>query len=235
MAGPDDTELPEEQPVEDQAVEEQLAEEQGERGQTWQRRLVKIAASLVLAVIVAVTAVVFLLDTGPGRRLVADQIQKLEFENGMRFGIGRLEGSLYNKLVIHDFSVKDPRGEFLFSPEVHLDWRPFAYLSGHVDVRSLTAERVIMRRLPEFREAPPSDEPMMPDLDIDVGKLQIDRFIAEKPVSGERRVATLSGKAHIEDGRAQVTLNGRTLPGQGNSDRIKLVLDAVPEAHGLEE
>ncbi|MCB2060179.1 MAG: translocation/assembly module TamB domain-containing protein [Novosphingobium sp.] len=218
---------------EDIVPEEEALEERTTPRQSWVRRLVRAGAAALLAIIVIVTAAIFLLDTGPGRRLVADQIQNLEFENGMRFGVGRIEGSLFNQMVIHDFSVKDPRGEFLFSPEVHLDWRPFAYLSGHVDIRELTAERMTMRRLPEFRETPPSDEPLLPDLDIDVGTLRIDRFIAEKPVTGERRVATLSGNAHIEDGRAQVNLNGRTLPGQGKGDRIKLALDAVPEANRL--
>ena len=195
----------------------------------WRRRLIKVAAAVVAAVLLLVA----LLDTGPGRRLVADQIQNLEFENGMRIGIGRIEGSLYSRLIIHDLSVKDPKGEFLFSPEVHLHWRPFQYLFNHIDIREVTAERMMLRRLPEFRETPPSEAPLLPDLDIDIGLLRIDRFIVEKPVTGTRRIATLAGKAHIEDGRAQVNLDARTRPRAGEGDRLLLALDAVPEANRL--
>ena len=91
-------------------------------------------------------------------------------------------------------------------------------------------------RVPEFNETPPSDEPLLPDLDIDIGELRIERLVAEAAVSGERRVARLAGEAHIADGRAQVALDGRTIAGQGRAggDRIALKLDAVPEANRLD-
>src|SRR5690606_21667309 len=114
-----------------------------------------------------------LLDTGPGRRFVADQIAALEFENGMQFAVGRIEGSLYGAMVLHDLSVRDPKGEFLYSPKVRVDWRPLAFIGNHVDIRSATAGRMVLQRLPEFRDTPPSDEPLLPDLDIDVGELRV--------------------------------------------------------------
>ena len=35
------------------------------------------------------------LNSDAGRRFVVTQIEKYEFENGMKIGIGRLDGSLY--------------------------------------------------------------------------------------------------------------------------------------------
>ena len=215
----------------EQAVEESRAPPPARK--SWLRRLGMTAFAAIVSILAAAALLVALLDTGPGRRLIADQIQNLEFENGMRIGIGRLEGSLYDRLVIHDLSVKDTKGEFLFSPEVHLHWRPFAYLFNHIDIREVKAERMTLRRMPEFRETPPSDEPLLPDLDIDIGLLRVDRFILAKPVTGERRIATLAGKAHIADGRAQVEVDARTLSGAGDGDRLNLALDAVPEANRL--
>lgn len=202
------------------------------RGRTILKWIGIVLASLVALVVVAV----FLLDTGPGRRFVVDQIEALEFENGMQIGIGRIEGSLYGEMILHDFSLSDPQGTFLTSPEMRVDWRPFAFINNHVDVRSLTAERMTLLKVPEFAETPPSDEPLLPDLDIDIGELRVDTFVAEAPVSGERRVARLAGEAHIADGRAQVALDGRTVAGQGRAggDRIALTLDAVPEDNRLD-
>ncbi|MCB2077190.1 MAG: translocation/assembly module TamB domain-containing protein [Novosphingobium sp.] len=202
---------------------------------SWGRRLAKGAFGLVIGMALAVVAAILLLDTGPGRRFVAEQVQGLEFENGMKIGIGRIEGSLYGAMTIHDLSIKDPKGEFAFSPEVVVDWHPFAFVNSHVDIDALTAEKLFLRRVPEFNETPPSDAPLLPDLDIDIDRLEVSQFIVEKPVTGEPRLATLSGTAHIADGRAKVRLDGKTLAVQGNAggDTVRLLLDAVPEANRL--
>lgn len=187
-----------------------------------------------LAMIVVLVALG--LNTGPGKRFIVNQIEGLEFENGMQVDIGRIEGSIYSAMVIHDLSLKDPAGEFLYSPELRVDWRPLAFIGSHLDVRSLTSERVTLRKLPAFNETPPSDAPLLPDMDIDVNELRVDRFIAEAPVSGEERIASLAGEAHIANRRAQVRFNGETLalPGGNAGDKVALVLDAVPEENRLD-
>ncbi|MCT2401074.1 translocation/assembly module TamB domain-containing protein [Novosphingobium mangrovi (ex Huang et al. 2023)] len=225
MSGEDQTET---------AIEETATE----RPSLWYRVKVRALKTVVLGLlglVALVVAIIFGIDTGPGHRFVANQIAGLSFENGMRIAVGRIEGSLYGKMTLHDLSVRDPKGEFLFSPEIHVDWRPFAYLRDHVDVRSATAARMVLRRAPKFRETPPSDAPLLPDLDIDVGTLRIDRFIAEPPVSGERRIVSIDGSAHIADGRAQVNARGSTIAiaGKEGGDTFTLMLDAVPSKNRL--
>ncbi|GGB98542.1 translocation/assembly module TamB [Novosphingobium endophyticum] len=228
----------EEQPPSDMPPETTGEHEAVERRSFWQRarvRALKTAALVMLGLVALVVAVIIGIDTGPGHRFVADRIAALEFENGMKIRVGRIEGSLYGEMTLHDLSVRDPEGEFLFSPEVHVDWNPFDYFSNHVNVHSATAQRVILRRPPQFRETPPSDEPLLPDLDIDVGLLRIDRFVMEPPVAGERRVMNFSGKVHIADGRAQVQAKGGTIAVQGGEggDRFDIALDAVPAENRL--
>lgn len=227
-----------EEAIAQEGAEPEAVGEGAPRPSLWRRvriRAIKTVALVVLGLAGLIVAMIFGIDTGPGHRFVADQIAGLKFENGMRIVVGRIEGSLYGKMTLHDLSVRDPRGEFLFSPEIHVDWRPFAYLEDHVDVRSATAQRMILRRAPVFRKTPPSDEPLLPDIDVDVGELRIDRFIAEPPVSGERRIVSLSGSARIADGRAQVKANGRTIAieGKEGGDRFTLDLDAVPSQNRL--
>lgn len=174
------------------------------------------------------------LNSDAGRRFVVTQIEKYEFENGMKIGIGRLDGSLYGRMIIRDFTLSDPKGVFLASPEVRVDWRPIRYLANHVDVRSATAATMAMRKLPEFKVVPDTGEPLLPDLDIDIGLVRVDRFVFEPPVAGERQVAKLDGKIAIADRRAQITANAETIAGGGGrGDALKLVLDAVPEENRL--
>lgn len=234
------TMIPADEPQNDAGVGQAAppAEAARRKPSLWHRvriRALKTVVGLVLGVVVLVAAVIFGIDTGPGHRFVAEQIAGLQFENGMRIKVGRIEGSLYKRMTLRNLSVSDPKGEFLFSPEIDVDWRPFAYLSNHVDVRSAAAQRVILRRVPQFKPTPPSDAPLLPDIDIDVGRLRIDRFIAEPPVSGNRRIVTIDGKAHISDGRAQVTAKGGTIAieGKEGGDRFNLLVDAVPSRNRL--
>jgi len=204
-------------------------------GERIRMRLLKTFIALVLGVVLLGLAIIGGLNTGPGHRLVAETIGGLQFQNGMHIEVGRIEGSLYGEMTLHDLSVSDPQGEFLFSPEVKVDWRPFSYLNNHVDVRSATAERMILRRVPHFKATPPSNAPLLPNLDIDVGHLKVDHFTSAKAVSGEERVGTIEGKAHIANGRAQIETDGRLIAiGKGNGgDRFHLLLDAVPEQNRL--
>ena len=174
------------------------------------------------------------LNSDAGRRFVVIQIEKYEFENGMKIGIGRLDGSLYGRMIVRDFTLSDPKGVFLRSPELRIDWRPIRYLANHIDVRSATAETLVMEKIPAFKAVPDTGEPLLPDLDIDVGLFRVDRFIFEPPVAGERQVANLNGKVAIADRRAQISANAETIGGGGGQgDSLKLVLDAVPEQNRL--
>ncbi|MBB4856708.1 translocation and assembly module TamB [Novosphingobium chloroacetimidivorans] len=230
MADPQDT------PLASTSTEETVIVERPRR--RWGMRIFKTLAALVIGVIMLALAIVLGLNTSPGHRFVADQIAALEFQNGMKIHVGRIEGSLYGKMTLRNLSVRDPQGEFLFSPEIDVDWRPFAYLSNHVDVRSATAQRMILRRTPKFKATPPADpnEPLLPDLDIDIGRLKVDRFVIEKPVTGARRIATIDGRTHIADGRAQIDAVGGTVASQGvlGGDRFKVKLDAVPANNKLD-
>lgn len=173
------------------------------------------------------------LNSDAGRRFVANQVEKYRFENGMKIGIGRLDGSLFGEMVIRDFTLGDPKGIFLRSPEVRIDWRPFKYLKNHIDIRSATAQTLVVERLPAFKPVPDTGEPLLPDVDIDVRKVRVDRLVFEPAITGERQVATLDGKIAIADRRAQVTANAGTIGRTAKGDKLALVLDAVPDKNRL--
>ena len=195
-------------------------------------RIAKWVGIAIVSLLLLAVLAVFALNTAPGRRFVVSQLDGYELASGLKINVGRLDGSLYGKLVIRELRLSDPKGVFASSPRIDLDWRPFAFASNHVDVRSATINLARLDRLPELKETP-SDPgaPLLPDLDIDIGRLQVGRLMLGAPVTGSvARVATIDAKAHIADGRAQ--LNGR-VEALGAGDRLNFVLDAVPEDNRL--
>ncbi|WP_431871526.1 translocation/assembly module TamB domain-containing protein [Allosphingosinicella sp.] len=205
------------------------AEEAPARRSRW-RTAAKWAGIAVAALLLLVALAFVGINTDPGRRYVVRQINNLEMASGLDIDIGRIEGSVYGKLTIHDLTLKDPRGTFFVAPVAEVDWRPFAYFRNHIDIESLVVPRARLMRLPELRAGDP-EAPLLPDIDIDVGRLQVGRLLVDPAVTGQRHLLTLGGQAKIADGRAQVTANARALTARGiaGGDRLALRLDAVPE------
>lgn len=189
------------------------------------RRIALGAAALGAFLLLAVVGSYIWLDTQSGRAFVARQIAAFELENGLNIRIGKIEGSIYGGAILKDVRFRDPKGDFAGSPEILLDWNPFAYLRGGVDVDSLTARELNVARMPAFRIVPDRGEPLLPDLDISIDRLKIDRIIFAKAITGEEQIASLEGNVRIADRRAVVDATGATLQG----DRLVLKLDAVPD------
>ncbi|MEL6237369.1 MAG: translocation/assembly module TamB domain-containing protein [Pseudomonadota bacterium] len=195
-------------------------------------------ALLALAVLALLLgAVLAALDTSYGRGWVKNQIEALEFDNGLRIGVGAIDGSLYSAMRLRDLTLSDPKGVFARAPDIDVSWNPFAFLVGHVDIKRVAIETATLSRVPEFIETAPSDDPILPDYTIDIGDAAIERLIVEAPVAGSERIATLSAKVQIEDQRANVSLYGSSVasgPDASAGDKLIMVLAAVPEDNRLD-
>jgi len=203
----------------------------------WQR-IAKWILVALLSLVVLLGAVLLGINTDPGHRLIADQIGNYTTATGLNVKVGRIDGSIYGKMTLSNVRVSDPKGVFLTSPRLTVDWRPFAFARNHVDVRSLTTPLVTLQRRPELKPTPPTPEnqPLLPDLDIDVDRLKVDRLVLAKPVTGQAHIIRIDGAVHIADRRAQLVTHAAALKGAGiaGGDTIALTLDAVPEANKLD-
>ncbi|MDG2533076.1 translocation/assembly module TamB domain-containing protein [Sphingomonas sp. HITSZ_GF] len=202
----------------------------------WQR-VAKWAGIALAGLALAATALVLGINTQPGRRFVADQIARITLGSGLNFRVGRIDGSLYGAMILRDVQVRDTKGVFAISREIRMDWRPFAYLRNRVDVRSLTSPEVKLLRLPALKSSGDPNAPLLPDLNIDVGRLDIARIDIAREVDGRARyLGRLAGRAHLADGRAELVLDGGTLsaPGVAGGDKLALRLDATPDRNKLD-
>jgi translocation and assembly module TamB len=186
----------------------------------WWRWLV----GLVVLLLVLAGGVVLLADTSIGHRFITDRIAAQRPANGLRYSIGRIEGSIYGKATLIDVRVRDPHGLVFQAPRAQLDWRPFAWIDNRLDIRSLIVPRATLAKLPQTI-ATGRKGPILPGFDIAIGELRIDRLSVAPAVTGVARVGSVKGRADIRSGRALADL---TAVVQG-SDRLVLKLDTQPD------
>ena len=191
----------------------------------------KWLGGIVLLLLALVVAGLLFLNSGPGKRFIVDQIADLGLESGLEIDIGRIEGSIYSEAVLHDVTLSDPNGVFLTVPRAEVDWRPLSWLSSGLDIRSLTARRGTLLRLPELNPGDP-DAPLLPQFDIRIDRLELEDFVIAEGVAGSGRVGPtdLLAKVDIRDGRALVDAQGSI----AETDAFELLLDAEPDGDAFD-
>ena len=195
----------------------------------WQKIAIGILG-LIVALVLLVAGLLLGLDTQQGKRFLIGQIAALQLESGMKIEVGRIDGSIYGDMVIHDLVLRDPKGVFAVSPRVHVVWKPFRYVNNHLSVSLLESPLIVLARSPQFNvtQSDPN-APILPDLDIDVDRMKIARFVLARPVVGQKREIAIDGVTHIADGRAQLSASAVVDSG----DRLQAKLDAVPAQNRL--
>lgn len=184
-------------------------------------------AALLLALVALAVIGALVLDSPAGRRFIIDRVERLAPESGLRIRIGRIDGSIYGAAVVRDLRLLDTKGEFLRVPEARIDWRPFDFLlANELDIRSLIVPRARLARLPELVPSL-EDQPILPDFDIHVGRLDVARLQLGAAIAGRPHVARLAGRADIRSGMADVDLDARLLDGD---DRVVLDMRIAPDA-----
>ena len=188
------------------------------------RRALRWLGLGVLALAAAVALALALVDTGIGHRWVAQRIAGVRTANGLRFAIGRIDGSLYGSARLTDVRVYDLDGLLLQAPRVDLDWRPWAWVRHRLEIRRLAVGQATLFHAPHTRQSDRAG-PILPDFDIAIGALGVDRLVLAKPVLGTPRVGRVAGRADIRDGRALVRLAAVV----AGSDRLAVRIDAAPD------
>lgn len=192
-------------------------------------RWVRWLSLALLALVLAIGALVLALDTGPGRRFVAEQLAGYELKSGLRMRVARIEGSIYGKAVLRGVELYDSRRVFFTASTVDLDWRPFRFLRNRLDIRDLVIRRGELRSLPELRPGNP-DDPLLPPFDIRIDRLRADGLVIRQGIAGARRVGNVAGKVDIRSGRVLVDARAALTDG---TDRLAINIDAMPEQNRL--
>jgi translocation and assembly module TamB len=199
-------------------------------------RIAKGAAIALAGLLVLIVALILSFNTGPGKRFIAGQLAAYNTASGINVRVHDIEGSIYGRMTLHGLEIRDQNGVFLTSPAVAIDWNPLAYLHSKIDLYAVSAAEMRMLRNPALKPVPSDpNAPTIPDIDLTLGSLKVDRFILEPPVTGKRHMLKIVGSAVIADRRAQLSLDSDALiaPGVVGGDRLHLRLDAVPDKDRL--
>lgn len=190
----------------------------------WGRRLAGELLALFLGLLLLLAIGLVILDTAAGHRWIVDQIAKVETASGLKFRIGRIEGSIFSQATLKNVEVLDQQGTFFEAPEIELDWTPAAYLYNQLSISRFHADRATLLRLPKL-QAGTGEGPTLPGFDIHIGELSIDRIEIAEAVNGTERVGRLRGSADVRSGRAMIDLKAII----DGSDQFVLELDAEPD------
>ncbi len=198
-----------------------------------QARPVRWLRGLMIGVLVLAglgAALLFGLDSGPGRRLVAEQIASYQLKSGLSLRVARIDGSIYGKAVLRGVELRDTKRVFFTASAVDLDWRPFSFLRNRLDIRDLVLRRGELRSLPELNPGDP-DDPLLPAFDIRIDRLRADGLVIRQGIAGPRRVANLAGRVDIRSGRVLVDARASLADG---TDRLTVKIDAMPDQNRLQ-
>ncbi len=197
-------------------------------------RVAAYCASIVAALALLTGAALMSVNSDPGRKWLVGFVNSMALPSGLKVHIGRIDGSLYGDLTLYDVSVSDPKGVFVASPQIHLNWRPFEYLNKHVEIHDLSSPRITMSRLPELAPGPaqpPSKRPILPDLKVDLDTLRVDRIELGAGVAGpDARVLTLKASAHLLHRKADIN----AAIASDKNDDVTLIVAAVPDQDRLD-
>ena len=152
------------------------------------RWLTWIGAGL-LTLVAILAAALMIVDTDVGHRFVAERIAGIRTNNGLRFSVGRIDGSLYSDTRLVDLKVYDLDGLVFQAPDVALDWHPLQWLSNRLAIDRLAVPSATLFHTPHTRKSAKRG-PILPDFDIRIGSLSVRRLIA-----GEAGAGTGAGRA----------------------------------------
>ena len=187
------------------------------------RALRRSALALALLVLIAASTLTFV-DSPWGHRFVAARIGEVRTPTGLRFSVARIDGSLYGRATLRDVRVYDPEGLVFRTPAAELDWSPLRWFVNRLDITELRMAEATFAKVPRLRSTG-RHTPILPDFDIRIGRLAIDRLVVGRGVTGVTREGRIVVRADTHAGRALVDV-AAVVEG---SDTLRLRLDAEPD------
>jgi len=163
---------------------------------------------------------------------------------GREVVITGFEGALSSRATIERLTIADDEGVWITLEGVVLDWSRSALLRGVVDVSELSADRIVLERMPDAGEDGPSAEAgsfALPDLPVSVsiGRLAAERIVLGEAVLGEALEGRLEASASLAggEGAADILLERLDAGPAGKLDLTasfangtgQLVLDLIAE------
>lgn len=190
------------------------------------RRPLRIAAALVVLLIVLPALLVALVNTPPGRRLLIGIVEGAVSGPDLTLAIGRIDGTIPVDMTVRDVAVGDSAGPWLTVGRARLAWSPLALLHGRLVVNTVEAADVALDRLPAAGPADDSSQGgvPLPPLPVTLDRVAIDMTIGA-PVAGVATAVTLDASGGAGPERVWIDATARI--GRPGAVDGRVVLDAA--------
>ncbi|HKU97371.1 MAG TPA: translocation/assembly module TamB domain-containing protein, partial [Vineibacter sp.] len=183
------------------------------------RILVRTAAGVVGVLVLLFAA----LQTGVGQRSLFDMVSKVASTPDSTLRIEGPSGFFPTKLRLAKVEMADAKGTWLTVDDAQVSWSFLPLLSGHVDVATIRAARIDVRRPPEPPSTPPPTQESTSSgsgglpVRITVGALVVDELRLGAPLMGVESRWHIEGAARIHGtvGGNNLQLTATRSDGQG--------------------
>ncbi|WP_225767386.1 translocation/assembly module TamB domain-containing protein [Inquilinus sp. Marseille-Q2685] len=204
-------------------------------------RILLILLAVVIGLPVALLLIVFAAaQTGPGKRLIADQAGSLASSPEMQVSVGSIEGFVPFDMTVRDVAVSDPAGKMVTVDWARLAWSPTALLRRTLRVDAVEAGTVTVDRLPAGG-AEPEPEPSpggfsLPRLPVDIrlDRLNVERIAIGPAVAGMAATLSVAGDAQLGDPSQGLATNLAVRRLDGAAGDITARLAFIPSTEQLD-
>lgn len=177
-------------------------------------RLGRWLMTAMIALLALAALLAGLLNVPAVQRLALRELGGLRTESGLGVTVGRFHGSLLSSATLQDIAVRDQHGVFAQIPLLELHWYPAAGLFGRVEIARLRVPDAQILRKPDLLPTPPNDEPLLPNIDIVLGSLRIDRLtLGPALMEGDARVVRVEATGALH--KRAITLRAGVTAAEG--------------------
>jgi len=180
-----------------------------------------IAGGLAFLLVLLIGAILILGNTSAGRVQIEKLVARLTSGNVQLSG---LAGSFPSHLTLEELKLKDAAGVWLTAEKIELDWTPWAYLEGRLQIDRLQVVSVDMQRLPQGSSTTRPGEVSIPR--IDVAQASLNRVHLSAALAGVPTTLAANGSAHLRSVRDMLfDASARRIDGDGQYE-LHLHFDA---------
>jgi translocation and assembly module TamB len=184
-------------------------------------------AALILALTAAAITPAFAQDDD--RDFLTAFLEDNLSDAGREVTITGFSGALSSQATIQQLTIADDSGIWLTINGVTLDWSRSALLAGEVTVSQLSADEILLDRLPTLPEsdlpAPEATGFSLPDLPVSIAidRLSAGRIVLDPAILGQPVEGSLSAALSLAAGEGTATLD---LLRTGQGPKGEIILDA---------
>jgi translocation and assembly module TamB len=202
-------------------------------------RFLLIALAILVGLPLAVLVVgLVAVQTGPGKRILAERIGTLAGSPDLTIAVGGIEGFVPFDMTVRDVVLGDASGPAIRVDRARLAWSPLALFTGTFHVDAIDADTVTIDRLPvSHSDEPASSGPLLLDLPVTVAvdRLSVGEIALGTAVVGTEARYAAWGRVRLGDAAtagltADLALHRIDAPG----GQVSATLTFVPGAERLD-